>query len=329
MISKKTKFSRGTTSLHDSNILILSTSRKTSLCRWFLKAARKFEIGVLGTDLNPNAPALSLLDGVVYLPHLDAPDFIDDLLRCIEECRIKLIIPTRDSEVLFFPQHAERIEKTGCLVLCNDSDITQRMVNKVSFMRFCKEKLDFDYLRVIVSAHEATASDFPLFFRGIKDGKRLRVKVLNQRELEACFDLCSRGVASTYFEGIEVSVDCYVSREGRIIYIVPRSRDIVLDTESIVTTAIDSEICRYVTEQVIKLSGIKGPIVLQGMLKGDRFLPFEVNLRFGGASALSFQAAFSGPELVLREYFNKETLVETFPFKVGLKLFKDFVEVYT
>lgn len=316
-------------SLHRDNILILSASRKTLLCRWFIKAARKFGLGVLGTDLNPNAQALSLLDSVIFLPSLHNPYFINELLLNIRENQIKLVVPTREDELLFLPNFIEMIQSEGCSVLCNLPDITKKLIDKAEFTRFCINELGFKNLRVIKSPGEVRNEYFPLFFRGNKATSSLKIKIRNQEELEAAFLLSEGGFATTFLEGREISIDSYVSREGKIIYIVPRTRDIVLGSESIVTTTIDCTICRETAKQFLVKSGIKGPSVLQGIFNGEGFVPFEINLRFGGASVLSFKAAYSGPELALREYILGEKLTKPFRFQPHIELFKDFKEVYT
>lgn len=312
-----------------NNILILSVSRKTLLCRWFLKAARKFGLGVLGTDLNPKAQALSLLDGVISLPSHSNPSFINELLLQIKKNQIKLVVPTREDELLFLPNFIERIESEGCLVLCNPPDITQKLIDKAEFTRFCIYELGFKNLRMMKSPGEARNEDFPLFFRGDKTRSSLKIKIRNQEELKAAFLLSEGGIATTFLEGQEISIDCYVSREGKIIYNVPRTRDIVLGGESIVTTTIECSICTETAKQFLVKSGIKGPSVLQGIFNGKDFVPFEINLRFGGASVLSFKAAYSGPELALREYVMGRKLTEAFQYQPHLELFKDFKEIYT
>lgn len=324
----KMRSSGGRISLGNASVLILSASRKTLLSKWVLKAAKKYNLGVLGSDLNPDAPALSLLDKSISLPDLKDPSFINELLLQIKANNIKLIIPTRDEELLFFPNYIEILKSSGCFVLCNPLNVTKKMIDKRAFTRFCIEELEFSNLRVINTPREAKAEDFPLFFRGLKSGTSLKIKIYSQAELNAVFLLFPNGVATTYLEGIEISVDCYVSREGRIIYIVPRTRDITLGTESIVTTTIDSSICREVAQKLILKSGIKGPAVLQGKLHRNNFTPFEINLRFGGASVLSFKAAYSAPELALKEFVMGKKLIKTYQYEKRLKLFKDYKEVY-
>ena len=310
------------------NILILSVSRKTLLCRWILEAARKYKLGVLGSDLDPNAPALSVLDGVVALPGIESPDFMKELLFHVKKDQIKLIIPTRDDELLFLSNVIGSFESVGCSVLCNKRDITQQMIDKRTFTRFCIEEIGFRNMRVISAPGEATDKDFPLFFRGEGARRSLKMKISNESELKAAFVLSHTGIATTFLEGQEVSVDGYVSREGRIIYNVPRTRDVVLGGESIVTTTIYSRTCTEVSGKIFSKSGVKGPVVLQGMLKDGDFMPFEINLRFGGASVLSFKAAHSGPDLAIREYVLGENLMDTYSYKPNLKLFKDFKETY-
>lgn len=310
------------------SILILSVSRKSLLCRWALKATKKYDLNLLGTDVNPYAPALSIFDQVISLPSLQEPSFISELLQNIERFNIKLVIPTREEELLCLSVFREKIESSGCKILCNTLNVTKGIIDKSKFALFCARQLGCSNLMIITSPEEAREEDFPLFFRWGKDQAVLKVKIENQAALSAAFTLCPEGVAITFLEGSEVSVDCYVSREGQIIYIVPRTRDIILGGESIVTTTIESSVCCDVTEKLLLKAKIKGPAVLQGMLSEENFVPFEINLRFGGASVLSFQSAYSGIELAVREYILGEKLASRFQYQPHLTLFKDFKETY-
>jgi len=310
------------------SILILSVSRKSLLCRWALKATKKYDLNLLGADVNPYAPALPMFDQVISLPSLQEPSFISELLQNIERFNIKLVIPTREEELLCLPVFREKIESSGCKLLCNTLDVTKEMIDKSKFALFCARQLGCSNLMIIASPEEAREEDFPLFFRWGKGQTALKVKIENHAALSAAFILCPEGVAITFLEGSEVSVDCYVSQEGQIIYIVPRTRDIILGGERIVTTTIESSVCCEVTEKLLLKAKIKGPAVLQGMLSEENFVPFEINLRFGGASVLSFQSAYSGIELAVREYMLGEKLASRFQYQPHLMLFKDFKETY-
>lgn len=294
-----------------------------------MKAARKYGISVLGSDVNKNAPALEELDGNIVLPSLDSISFIDDLIANIKVYNIKLIVPTRDDELLFLSKFLDRIHKAGAIVLCNLPDVTLELVDKGAFATFCINKLGFIDIKVVNDPKDAVGTDFPLFFRGGRSRKTLKVKIQNKAELTAAFTLSPDGVATSFLNGREISIDAYVSRLGRILYCVPRTRDIVLGGECIVSTTIDSNASFELTRQIVTKSKIVGPLVIQGMLNAERVTPFEINLRFGGASHLSFKAAYSGPELAIREYIIGEELIKSYEYKRNYQLFKDFKEIYT
>ncbi|HOE16841.1 MAG TPA: ATP-grasp domain-containing protein [Syntrophorhabdaceae bacterium] len=310
------------------NILILSVSRKTLLCRWFLKASRRYGIGVLGSDLNKDAPALAILDGEVALPGLRSVSFADKLLWNIKNKNIKLIVPTRDDELIFLSKIQNRIKESGAYILCNSTEVTKRIINKELFTKFCIDELGFHNLKVVTNPDDAADSYFPLFFRGGKAQKALKLKIDNRAQLAAAFALSPDGVATTYLDGKEVSIDAYVSRGGLMLYCVPRSRDIILGGECIVSTTVESKACVDFTKLIVAKSKITGPVVIQGMLFYGKFIPFEINLRFGGASHLAFKAAYSGPELAIREYVLGEELIKTYQYKINYRLFKDFKEIY-
>ena len=90
-----------------------------------------------------------------------------------------------------------------------------------------------------------------------------------------------------FIEGKEYSIDCYVDKNMACRGVVVRSRDVVVNGESQVTTIVhDRELAKKAAE-FVTCHSIQGHSVLQVFKNANGSFLIECNARFGGASTLS------------------------------------------
>lgn len=93
----------------------------------------------------------------------------------------------------------------------------------------------------------------------------------------------------------------FLDRRSRAVSAVPRERLLVIGGESQVTRTVDDHELATQSAALCEAIGLVGPATVQAFRTRGQVLFIEVNPRFGGASALSFQAGAPGPEWLVQE----------------------------
>lgn len=106
----------------------------------------------------------------------------------------------------------------------------------------------------------------------------------------------------------EYTVDCYVSRQGRVCCVSPRVRLETVGGEVTRTVTIDSPEVVDVATRVLKRVGLRGAVTVQLLRsKADgRLMVMEVNPRLGGGVVCSVHAGADIPGMIIDEALGRE-----------------------
>lgn len=123
------------------NILITSVSRKVWLVKAFKDALRQEGIDgkVISVDVNPLSAGLYVSNKHYLVPSSSDPNFIPAILEVCKKENIKLLIPTRDGELLLFAKNKEKFKKQGTLVMVSDPEVIKICNDKYRFYQFLTE----------------------------------------------------------------------------------------------------------------------------------------------------------------------------------------------
>lgn len=265
-------------------ILITSIGAKLPLLRVLKNARDAFdkELQIIGADSNAAAVAKDVVDSFWQMPPLEVLGF-DGVLAFAHQNRVRYVIPTRDAELLFFARHKAAFSSFGIAVFVADE----------AAVAFCYDKLRFfeqdesawaipTYLDVNAVQTERVALK-ERFGAGAKN------MLLNASKEEA--RNFSKELADPIFQpfiqGQELSIDCYVDRNGVCLGVVARSRDVVVDGESQVSTIVHDAALAKRAAAFVECHKLQGHSVLQVIQNATGTHLIECNARFGGASTLS------------------------------------------
>jgi len=280
------------------HVLVSSASAKVPLLRAVQDAARQLHPGlkVVSGDLNAQALGFHFSDAHWVMPRT-TDEHLPEIIRSCQEQGIAHIIPTRDGELDFWSRNRAALAQAGIAVLVSAPEAVSRCLDKLEFARFGQEaglpviptSLDIDRLL----AADPTLSQDSSYVVKERHGAGSRSLGLNLPYATAVAhaQTLQEPVFQPFIRGQEISVDAYVDRAGRVHGLMPRTRDIVVNGESQVTTTLpDPALISQLTAIVEKL-GLYGPLVLQALLTDDGQLHLiECNCRFGGASTLGIAA---------------------------------------
>lgn len=286
------------------NVLILSAGRRVELVQCFQKAARKLKLNsaIVAGDCSETAPAIYFTDYKVILPRINEPNYIDEIINVCKDKKIKLVIPTIDTDLILLSMNKDRIEiESGAKVMISDPEVISICRDKTKTQQFL-EMNNFMVPRMYLDSElDIIDLKFPLFIKPKSGSSSINsFKVSNKKELDIYRSLIKDPIVQDYIEGEEFTVDAFVDFHGNIITIVPRLR---LETRSgeILKGKIikDRDIINDIKRLINILKPI-GHITIQLMKTSKGIEYIEINPRFGGGAPMSIKAGADSCENLYR-----------------------------
>jgi len=304
------------------NILITSASRKVSLVRAFQRALSKEGGGkVVAADISARAAALYLADDYVLLPRQDAPTFWPEMENVCVQHEIKLVIPTRDGELLPFARHRSWFAKRDLVVMTATPEVIALCQDKMDFAQFCRRHAFEIPLLYAEGAH------LPLFGRPrVGAGARGVGRIDTTDDLAAALRLGK--IIQEYVDLPEYTIDVYVKLDSTVVSAIPRRRVQVMGGESFIGVTHKHS---GLIGEAIRLSralGLVGHNTIQCFLDGDAVKFFEVNPRYGGGAALGIAAGAPTPRYLVRELQHKMVPSRIGQFTDGLAMLRYTEDIF-
>lgn len=303
------------------NILITSVSRKVWLAKTFKDALRNEGIDgkVVSLDIDPLSAGLYVSDKHYLVPSSSARNFISTVLEICKKENIKLLIPTRDGELLLFAENKEKFEKQGTCVMVSNPEIIEICNDKYKFYQFLAEnniptpktylphQINFSYVH------------YPLFVKSrYGSGSKSVFKVENEEELRFFINYVPNPVIQEFANGKEYTIDLLTDFNGKVLTVVPRERIETFCGESYKGKTIkDIKMIEY-TKNLAEKLGTIGHITIQCIKNGAGIKFIEVNPRFGGGAILGIKSGANTPLLILRLINGKRLKSQIGEFKENL-----------
>jgi FMN phosphatase YigB (HAD superfamily) len=284
-------------------IFFLNVGRRYELVESFARALPLVSPGIIwGSDPNPLAPALALVDRVIDLPaKIESDEFLDCLCDFLKRESIDLIIPTIDPDLLRLDQWRDELTKRvpQSKVLLSPRSAIQVARNK-HLSRDAFALLGAE----VPEAVDPFDSDlaFPLFVKPASGSSSVgAVRVENAVELQKALKTTVDPMVERFVRGDEITVDVLLDLQGRALCAVPRRR---LQVRA-------GEVTRGIVERSPKLEslamalaegiGCIGPVTIQFLNPvKDRWVAIELNARMGGGLPLSINAGANWPLWILQ-----------------------------
>ena len=277
--------------MSEYNILILSAGRRVELIELFKNAAKDLNINskVVAADCSNTAPALYFADKKVILPKIDDPTYIDEIIKNSIKEKIKLIIPTIDTDLMLLSKNQNYIfEKSGAKVLISSEQVITICRDKIKTHYYLEEN-GFNVPKLYEKDYQNIL--FPVFIKPVDGSSSINAFKVNSRdELDNYLKLIKKPMIQEYISGEEFTVDVFLDFDSNVISIVPRLRIQVRGGEISKGKIVKN---RLVIDEVMKLMKTLKPIghiTVQLMLtdKGIKFI--EINPRFGGGAPMSIES---------------------------------------
>lgn len=284
------------------NILFTSVGKRIELIKAFREAYQSLHLDgkIIGTDINPLAPALQVVDSYRIVPEVQSKEYIPALIEICRNEQIDLIFPLIDPEIPLLSNNKELFEAIGVRLSVVSPDVSVICHDKwlmSEFFRSIKLTTPRSWLPSEINVDDL---QFPLFIKPRDGNASLNVHRLNnKKELLFFVEYVRNPIIQEYIDGIEVTIDVICDLDGKILGIVPRQRLEVRSGEITKGVTIYHkdiiESCRLIAEKL----PVIGPITIQCIIRDDLVCFTEINARFGGGVPLSIAAGVNSPQWLL------------------------------
>ncbi|MGQ9691667.1 MAG: ATP-grasp domain-containing protein [Thermoproteota archaeon] len=293
------------------NILFSSCGRRVELLRFFRSALDGMGGGsIIACDIDPLAAALNEADKSFIVPACKETSFIPHIQEiCMKEA-IDMIIPLIDTELPVYARHKTSFKKTGTEVVVSDPDVVDICASKVKTATFFKE-IGLPYLKtVFLENWEGSEPSLPAVIKPDKGSAGIGVYTVESKEdIEVLRKRIEEPVLQELSRGQEITIDCLVDRDGRLLRFVARERLEIRAGESSKGRTIKDK--RLVDLLIGLFDALKayGPITVQCFIEDGDYKFSEINPRFGGGYPLAHIAGADFPSLLLNMLKGKRPAV--------------------
>lgn len=278
------------TKTKEANVLLTSASRKVPLLQALKKAMQK--VGsyskLIAADSDESCLARYFADDFWHMPSLDRMTD-DKLIHELKARNVKVVVPSRDGELIFWSTRKEWLGQHGIQVMVSDLTAVEYCLDKLKFYEFCC-KNDIPAIMTTDQLENLDAERYVVKDRYGAGSQNIGIN-LTRTEVQQHAVKLKQPIFQSYIEGREYSIDVYVDRTGRSKGLVCRSRDQIVNGESQITTIIHDERLEKLCGQYVTKLQLYGHVVLQLIIDMQQKVHLiECNSRFGGASTLGLAA---------------------------------------
>lgn len=281
---------RPTEKVLNFNVLVMSLSKKIPLVKAIRKAVIKLgsQTEIFGADSNSSCLGAYFVDHFYKMPEIERLQMNRFISFC-QSHKIKCLIPTRDGELFFWASQKRTLLKYGIHVMISDPETVEICLDKIKlFKTFLNYGLPVIKTSELID--EIKAKKYVVKERYGAGSKNIGINLDYQEAIQHAQKL-SAPVFQPFIAGKESSVDLYVDLQGNIKGIIARSRDLVINGESQITTTCRNKNIEKMCSLFVSTLNFYGHVIIQLMTdKNENHHIIECNSRFGGASTLSLEA---------------------------------------
>lgn len=309
----------------DFNILITSVSRKVWLVKAFKDAFNQEKIDgkVMSVDINPLSAGFYASDKHQIIPPSSDPTFIHTLIEICEKESIRLLIPTRDDELVLFAKNKEKFENKGVKVMISDQETIRICNDKYKFYQFLTKNNFPTPKTYLPNQIDLSSIHYPLIIKSnLGSGGKNIFKVKNKSELNFFLNYVPDPIVQEFIDGKEYTTDLFSDFDKNVLTIVPRERIETFCGESYKGRTVEDDEMIKKAKSLAETLGTVGHITIQ-CIKNDTGMEFiEINPRIGGGANLGFASGANTPGMLLKLLLGEEVKPSIGKYKKDLTMLR-------
>lgn len=272
------------------NVLLSSASNKVPLLRALRDAVKRISPKGIVTagDNNENVLTRFFCDEFWHMP-LTLEANTKEIISALKQQKITHVLPTRDGELLFWAQIKKTLRAENISVIVSEYKSIERCLDKLQFAQLNLPSIIPAFDKLDVDLPRNKTHRFVVKERFGAGSKSIGIN-LTANDAVAHASNLSSPIYQPFIEGSEISVDAWLTRDGKVKAAVSRVRELVLDGESQVTYTLPQSPLLPNIQETLEALNLSGPVVLQAIVCNEKLNIIECNSRFGGASTLGIKA---------------------------------------
>jgi len=304
------------------NCRVMVTGAGSGVGQGIVKALRMSElpVTVIGADISPMNVALYRTDEAIIIPPVEEPDALADIILLIQVHKIDIVMIGSEFDLEFFSKNKAVIEvQTGTLVivapratvtLANDKWLTAEFLREHG-LPYAPAYLPNDIDDALLLAETC---GYPIVLKTRRGTSSRHVHIVTNRQaLIDCYSLTPlpmlQRVINIPSSELSTEYTCSVFKvaDGTMLGPFTARRTLRGGTSWHVEVA-PYELLHKPLLTIAGAIDFMGSLNVQLMLTDQGAIPFELNARFSGTTALRAHFGFNEPAMALLSYFYQEEI---------------------
>ena len=284
-----------------------------------LELSKKYKI--FGADVSRYAYGL-YQQGFQKTYLVKKESYISDILAVCKKEKVGAIIPGGEEPLLLLSENRKLFEKNGILLAVNSDKVVNLCTDKIKTFNYLRKKgipvpetlvieseslVDgLHYPCIVKPARRSGGSVFTYLARD-RNEATLHLDYLKKRNIEAVVQEYIPETEGEYTVGVlslstgEVFGSIALKRFFNAkLSVLMKSDDAIISSGYSQGLIDDFKEIRNQSERIAKTLDSRGPINIQGRLRGGTFYPFEINPRFSATTYLRAMAGFNEIDIYLQ-----------------------------
>lgn len=301
---------------------VMVTGAGSGVGQGIVKALRAsaLPLTIIGADIKPNNAALFRTDEACIIPKVESCNAIEKIIQILMDEKIDVLFVGSEFELSFFASTKSIIrDQTGTLVIVSSVETVALTDDKwltAEFLR--KNKLPYakSFLPSDIedSVRISSIIGFPFILKSRKGTSSRNVHIINNpSELNQHFDLTPspmiQELISYPSDDLSSEFTCSLFKDAsRQIFGPFIARRTVKGGTSWQVEVFDNPALHQPLLEIGELLDFIGSINIQLMVRDGVPIPFELNARFSGTTAIRAHFGFNEPLMALLSFFYGEPI---------------------
>lgn len=303
---------------------VLVTGAGSGVGQGIIKALRisKLPLTVISADIAPMNAALYRTDEAIIVPRVESVGSLGVITAILKENHIDVVMVGSEFDLEFFSMNKAEIEsQTGALIISAPLNTVQIADDKWLTAEFLREK-GLPYAEAMLpdgiedAVRAAEEWGYPVVLKTRRGTSSRHVHIVKNRQmLEECYSSTPLPMLQRVIDiptselHTEYTCSVFKTPNGKLLGPFTARRTVRGGTSWHI------EVARFekMNEMLLAIGQAMdfiGSLNVQLMLTDEGPIPFELNARFSGTTAVRAHFGFNEPEMTLLTYFYQEVIPE-------------------